>query len=119
MKTKMQATTTLPNFTASEVEGLTDEMKLLLQAVRTAAGVPIMITSGLRPGDTKSEHSLGMGVDISDNLKGEPITSPWRLKVVKAAILSGCRRIGVYDRHIHIGCSQSHPQDVMWQGVSE
>lgn len=115
----MKAIVELENFTSSEMDGLSDKLKLHLQMIRYIAGVPIHITSGLRTGDTDSEHSLGAGADISDNDRGEEISSLWRHKVLSAAYLLGLRRIGVYDRHIHIGVATSYPQDVTWWGVSD
>jgi hypothetical protein len=112
-------TAKLENFTDSDVEGLTDRMKILLQAMRYIADVPFYVTSGLRPDDSNSEHSLGMGVDISDNNRGEDISSVWRHKVLKACYAVGLTRIGDYDRHIHIGVSTSHPQNVTWWKTSD
>ena len=109
---------TMENFKAEKVAGLTDRMKVMLQALRYIVDEPIYITSGLRSSDTDSEHSLGMGVDISDNNRGEDISSRWRYKVMKAAYGLGFRRLGDYDRHVHLGVSTSHPQDVEWRGVS-
>jgi hypothetical protein len=114
----MSAEAKLENFNMEEVEGLTDRMKIMLQAIRYISGVPFHVTSGLRPSDSNSEHSLGMGVDISDNDRGEPISSAWRHKVLGACYAVGLTRIGDYDRHIHIGVSTSHPQDVTWWKTS-
>ena len=114
----MKGTAGLDNFTATDVEGLTDELKVKLQCIRYIADMPIYITSGVRPGDTGSEHSLGMGVDISDNLQGENISSGWRHTVLAACYAVGIQRVGDYDRHIHIGVSTSHPQNVTWWSKS-
>ena len=110
----MSAHAKLEDFTENEVEGLTDRMKIMLQAIRYIAEVPFYVTSGLRPDDSNSEHSLGMGVDISDNGGGEDISSAWRHKVLKACYAVGLTRVGIYDKHIHIGVSTSHPQNVSW-----
>jgi len=109
---------TLEHFTEQEVEGLTDRLKIYLQALRYISNTPIYITSGLRQEDTTSEHSTGQGVDISDNPNGDPISSGWRHKISKALHGLQIARIGIYDRHIHFGVSRSHPQDVSWIGQS-
>ena len=114
----MKARVDLDNFSEDEVAGLSNEMKAKLQCLRYLAGVPIVITSALRPGDT-GEHGEGLGIDISDNAEGKAISSRFRFHVSKAAYALGFRRIGTYDRHIHLGVSLSRDQDVAWQGVSE
>lgn len=114
----MSATAKLENFRASEVEGLTDKLKVMLQALRYEAGVPIYIKSGVRPDDSGSEHSFGAGIDITDDLASDSITSSWRFAVLRAAFLVGFTRIGVYDNHIHLGVSTSHAQRVCWWGTS-
>jgi hypothetical protein len=108
----------LPNFTTDELKGITDDLALRLQMVRELAGVPLVVTSGLRDGNPNSEHSTGEGVDVSDNSNGDDISSSFRYKVVRAAILLGFTRIGVYDRHVHLGISSTHPQEVMWWAKS-
>lgn len=112
-------TVNAPDFKTTEVRGLKDKLVLLLQNVRTIADVPIYVTSGLRQTDTDSEHALGLGVDISDNDDGAEIGSRWRFLVLRAALAVGFRRIGIYDRHIHLGISESKDQDVTWWGVSQ
>jgi hypothetical protein len=108
------------NFTDAEIVGLQEELVKMLQQVRDHAVVPIHITSGYRPGDTKS-HGEGAAVDISDNKFGKPVASRWRFLILKAAFAVGFRRIGVYDRHIHLDINHDSPggQDVVWTGVSE
>lgn len=112
-----RATSRLENFTKNEVEGLNPKLRVMLQATRYLAGVPIYVTSGLRPGDD-GEHGEGDGVDISDNPRGDPISSRWRDKVLEASYRVGFRRRGVYDRHVHLGVSDSRDQDVTWIGRS-
>lgn len=112
------ATTELEHFSPQEVEGLTPRMKVHLQALRYMVGIPLCVTSGLRP-NSSGEHSEGDGVDLSDNMTGAPISSPFRHKVLKAAYALGFRRIGDYDRHIHIGLSTTRPLDVTWWKTSD
>lgn len=81
-----------------------------LDEARFTAGIPFVITSSWRS-DSK-EHSLGEAVDIrcSDGFA--------RLQIVRALLVRGFPRIGVYDRHIHAGISRSLP-DSLWTGVSK
>lgn len=89
-----------------------------LDRVRERAGVPIHVTSSYRDGDDGA-HGSGWAVDISDNMEGNDIGSRWRFLVVNAAYRAGFRRIGVYDRHVHIDLDTSRDQDVLWVGVSQ
>lgn len=114
----MTAPTPLRYFTVSEVGLLEDDVALMLDQTRALAGVPIYITSGMRPGDDGA-HGEGRAVDISDNTNGEPLESYWRYRVVMAAIYIGFTRIGIYDRHIHLDTSTTRPQQVMWWGTSD
>ena len=41
------------------------------------------------------------------------------MKIISGALLAGFRRIGVYDRHVHLDVDEKLPQDVMWWGVSK
>lgn len=107
----------LENFTTSELDGLKDELKVKLQALRYLSGLPIYVTSGVR--SNSDEHALGMAADISDNPLGDPISSTWRFEVLRAAFAIGFRRIGDYDRHLHLGISKSLDQDVCWHGLSD
>lgn len=106
-------------------DNLQPDLVDLLGQLEKAVEMPVYITSGYREGDTKS-HGHGLAVDISDNLQGKPIWSGWRHRVLKAAYALGFRRIGVYDRHIHLDLWEGQtvdgrpvPQDVTWFGMSE
>ena len=114
----MKSVVELDNFTEMDVSGLKSELKVRLQALRYEAALPIFITSGLRVGDPKS-HGQGDAVDISDNPNGDPPSPLWRYHVLRAAFLIGFKRIGIYDRHIHIDISETLPREVAWWGVSD
>jgi hypothetical protein len=114
----MKAHVDLLHFETSEVYGLADELKLKLQVLRDMIDQPIHITSGYRPGDSKS-HGRGLAVDIVDDLKHDSITSGWRFAVLKAALQLGFTRIGIYNSHIHLDLDPSLPQGVAWWGESE
>lgn len=105
-------------FTPQEVIGLTNYMVSRLDALRDYAGIPVVITEG-RPLNTEgshvkdSEHFEGKGVDI------RCLTSKQRFLFLRAAIHVGFTRIGVYDKHIHLGVSTDLPDLVCWWGVSK
>lgn len=121
-----KATTDLENFTQEEVSRvgpLDPKLLVMLQAIRYQADLPIHLTSGLREtedgghGDHDNDND-GEGVDISDNLEGKPIGSRWRYKVTKAAYAVGFKRVGTYDRHLHLDVRSDRDQDVNWIGKS-
>ena len=99
-------------FTDAEVEGLDPELVRRLDTARGFAKVPMEITSGYREGDDKS-HGRGLAVDLRCS------TSYRRMRIVSGALVAGFRRIGVYDRHVHLDVDEKLPQDVMWTGVSK
>jgi hypothetical protein len=102
-------------FTVEETEGLNPELVRRLDEARSIAKVPFEITSGIRlspPGKPKS-HDRGNAVDIRCS------TGYRRMKIISGALLAGFRRIGVYDKHIHLDVDEKSPQDVMWWGVSK
>lgn len=102
----------------SEPDKMEPQLLLALDETRRKAGEPIYVSSSYRAGDQKS-HGRGWAVDVSDNLRGEDCSSSWRFKVVRAALGSGFRRIGVYDRHCHLDMDPALPAPVMWWGKSE
>lgn len=59
-----------------------------------------------------SEHFEGLGVDVSAK------DGYSRYMIVQAALAEGIDRIGVYDKHIHLGVSTTLPRPVIWSGVS-
>ncbi len=107
-------------FTVSEFTN-PDKMnpKLLhkLDDVRHVAGLTIFITSSFRVGDAGA-HGDGDAVDIADNKTGEEISSRWRHKILAAAYAAGFKRIGSYDKHLHLDVSLTRIQEVSWIGKS-
>lgn len=104
-------------FKDSEVLGLDTELVAMLDRARAIAGVPFIITSGLRteshnellPESVKdSSHLTGNAVDLScpDSLN--------RFAILKGLITSGFTRIGIYSSHIHADNSKTLPPDVCW-----
>lgn len=88
----------------------------LLDRVREAAGIPLVLNSAYRsPAYEKkkgrtgtSSHCEGKAVDIRCN------ASTNRYKIIKAALECGIRRIGVGKNYIHLDNSETHAQDVIW-----
>lgn len=108
-------------FQDSEVEGLSDEIIKRLENAREIAGIPIVITSGLRTPETNqstvgavedSSHLTGLAVDMRIS------ESRQRFLMVSALLQVGFKRLGVYDKHIHADIDESKDQEVIWVGVS-
>lgn len=104
-------------FKDSEVEGLNEDFVRQLEKARQIAGVPFVITSGFRTPEKNqslvgavqdSAHLEGLAVDLSVTDSSE------RFLIVKAAIIAGFTRIGIYSAHIHIDASKTLPQNMMW-----
>lgn len=109
------------HFKDDEVKGLDQELVAMLDWSRGRAGVPFIITSGLRTlehnttvgGVQDSAHLRGLGVDLRVTDDRE------RFKMVQAMFLAGFKRIGIYDKHVHCDRDASLEQEVMWTGVSK
>lgn len=101
----------------NEPDKMETQLLLALDETRRKAGQPIYVTSSYREGDPKS-HGRGWAVDIAESLDGRAVSSAWRYAVVRAALGSGFRRIGVYDRHVHLDMDPDLPSPVMWWGTS-
>lgn len=82
--------------------------------------IPFRISEGggIRPltGDFRrdsSAHTTGHAADIA------VADSVNRFYILEALIFVGFRRIGVYDRHIHVDTSPNHAPCVVWTGISQ
>ena len=95
-----------------ETEGLDD--RLVEALLRLAGEVPftIRVTSGLRPEDYGSEHCHGLAADIAVEGGG------WHRRMLVEAALPLFDRVGVYDRHVHVGIDLTRPAPVLWVGKS-
>jgi zinc D-Ala-D-Ala carboxypeptidase len=90
-------------------------MDMLLEA-RRLAGIPFLIVSGTRcpvhnarsGGKPGSDHLTGQGTDI------RVLASDTRLRIVRALIEAGFRRIGIAGTFIHAGSDNRNPQNVMF-----
>lgn len=87
-----------------------------LQQCRTEARVKFIIISGSRceehnkkeGGKLHSEHLYGEAADIFTP------NSHIRYKILKAALTTGIRRIGIGPTYIHLGGKKNYPQEVVW-----
>lgn len=87
-----------------------------LDAARASAGIPFVLNSAYRSpawelskGRTgRGDHPQGKGVDIKCT------TSANRMKIVRALLDNGIRRIGIGKTYIHAGLGKDLPLDVIW-----
>jgi uncharacterized protein YcbK (DUF882 family) len=107
-------------FTDEEGKNIEPELMSKMDTARTIAGIPFVITCGLRTPDenqaaggvSDSAHlpdanGLSQAVDISC------IDSSDRWKMVFSLKDAGIRRIVIEQLHIHVDISQTLPQDVL------
>lgn len=108
-------------FSERETAGLNPFLVRMLEAARHHSGVPFVITSGYRSdehnsaagGVSGSAHTRSLAVDIRCAHSGD------RFRIVESALSVGFKRIGLYDKHIHLDCDMSLPQGVIWLGESK
>ena len=92
-----------------------------LDEARGWAGVPFVISSGIRTTDENrdlggaedSAHVTGHGVDIACS------GSRQRYQILRGLMDAGFHRIGIYDRHIHADTSPHNDPRVIWVGISK
>ena len=88
----------------------------LLDRVREAAGIPLVLNSAYRSPAWELKqgrsgtgaHTLGVAVDICCN------TYQNRFKIVRAALACGITRIGIAKTYVHLDASKRHAQEVIW-----
>lgn len=105
-------------FTDDEIKGLDHELVAMLDMARHKAGVPFIITSGVRSaihnvevgGVHDSAHETGKAVDLACE------DSRTRFLMLKALFEVGFKRLGLYPRHIHVDIAFDKDQDVTWLG---
>lgn len=103
-------------FTNEEVAGLDKYLCELLDNAREYAGVPFVITSGLR---SKEQNEAVGGVHDSAHLKGLAVdlachSSDFRYKIVGALLQAGFSRIGIAKDHIHCDIDHTKPQNCLF-----
>lgn len=88
----------------------------LLDEVREAAGIPLVLNSAYRSvayekahgRSGNSAHTRGRAVDIRCN------TSANRYKIIRAALACGINRVGVGPTFVHLDNDDTLPQCVIW-----
>lgn len=119
-------------FTDAEVVGLDKELCAMLDLARDKAGVPFVITSGLRTADqnsalsgavSDSAHLKGLAVDLEVSGDDHALN-----RMMYGLDLAGFCRIGLYfsiegstlmPRHIHVDVDTSKPQQVTWSLIEQ
>lgn len=107
-------------FKDEEVAGLIPDVIYKLDRARELFGAPILITSGFRDatkndnagGVKDSAHTKGMAVDI------RCADQDMQKRLIWALCLAGFRRLGAYDRHIHVDVDDDKPSPAFWGGKS-
>ena len=100
---------------------LWQKLERIAKKLFASHNVKLLITSHYRTpaqnvkcgGSPTSAHLTGYAVDIACH------TSDIRYALVQYALEDGIKRIGIYDRHIHIDVDFNKPQDVIWLGKSK
>ncbi len=92
-------------------ERMSHAFLLKLDRAREKSRVSFRITSSYRQGS--GAHSEGVGVDLAVRNSRE------RFEIVRALMQGQFRRIGVYDKHIHVDDSMKLDREVLWIGVSQ
>ena len=103
--------------TDPKIIGVSDDLMILLDAMRSECGFPFRITSGyrteaynatLKDSASDSAHTKGLAVDIYC------VESAKRMAIIKSAIKHGINRIGVSPTFVHVDISTTLPLNVMW-----
>lgn len=111
------------HFTPEEVAGLNEEFCALLDRARHLAGIPFVITSGLRSPD-KNDSIIG-AVPDSAHLKGLAVDlrvsdSHQVSRIVEACLAMGINRIGIYVNkemqpvHVHVDWDKTKVAEVIF-----
>lgn len=113
-------------FSDEEAKGLSPELMSKLDTARTVAGIPFLITSGLR---TCAGNAAAMGADHSAHIQGLAVDlglghlaeggerDAARYRMLNALMSAGFQRFGLYDLHVHVDVGQQpdYVQGVAWQ----
>jgi zinc D-Ala-D-Ala carboxypeptidase len=104
-------------FAPDEVQGLDTELCAMLDRARGLAGIPFIITSGLRT--VAENEALSESVKDSAHLSGHAVDlacadSVLRYAMLRGLLLAGFHRIGIYSAHVHADNDLSLPPNVIW-----
>lgn len=104
-------------FTEDEVQGLDQELCAMLDLARGKAGVPFVITCGLRTPEQNAK--LAESVSDSAHLTGHAVDlacadSPTRFAMLAGLLAAGFNRIGIYSKHLHVDNDVKKPANVCW-----
>jgi hypothetical protein len=105
------------HFADKEVTGLNIDLIRRLDSARAYAGIPFVITSGLR---TSVDNIDIRGVENSSHLRGYAVdlrckNSRERFIITKALIQTGFTRLGLEIDHIHVDIDPEKDPDVIWR----
>lgn len=103
-------------FKDCEIKGLNEKLIQMLDNARSIAGIPFVITSGLRSieknrevgGAEDSAHLKGLAVDLKCNY------SESRFIIVSALLMAGFKRIGIAPDHIHVDIDKEKSQCIIF-----
>lgn len=104
-------------FKDSEIAGLDKELCAMLDLARGKAGVPFVITCGLRTPEQNA--ALAESVSDSAHLTGHAVDlacaeSPTRFAMLSGLMAAGFNRIGIYSAHLHVDNDPTKPPNVCW-----
>lgn len=104
-------------FTDDEVKGLDDAFCQKLSIARGKAGVPFIITCGLRT--QEQNDALSESVKDSAHLTGHAVDlacsdSQTRYAIISSLLAAGLNRLGIYSAHIHVDDDPTKPPNVIW-----
>ena len=95
---------------SGRTDGLDLELLASLHDMADALTFRVHINSGFRPED-EGEHGLALAADIA-------VVGGWQRRRLVEEALPRFPRIGVYDKHIHVGIDKTRPNPVLWVGIS-
>jgi len=98
------------------LQDMDQSFMITLDALRALAGIPLTLNCAYRSVEHdkargrsgNSAHTRGLAADIRCN------SSATRMKIVKAALDLGIRRVGIGKTFVHVDTDPSLPQGVIW-----